>query len=125
MRSASAELGVSVRALGSYERTEALPDIDFLAKFAEATGADISELIRLRLVAAGRDEAASQVGESAGNYDIHSGAVASHARQAIMQADGLPQYWQLGIMELAAAGEITSAGVDRLIEMLASQHEHG
>ncbi len=118
MESVSAEIGISVRALGSYERCEALPDIDFLARLADLADANINELIALRLQASGHDAAASQVGEIGARYVIDQSSVASHARQSIMQSDQLPQYWQLGIMELAAAGEITADGVERLITLI-------
>jgi len=125
LTAASARLGLSVRALGAYERDESLPDIDFLARLCELTGANISELITLRLQANGHDQMAQQVREPAGDYVIDKSTVASHARHAIMAAESLPQYWQLGIMELAAAGEITAAGVDRLIDMIGTQATGG
>lgn len=48
-------LGVNKNTLGSYERGEALPDIDFLARFSAETGAELAELLRLRIEAAGMD----------------------------------------------------------------------
>ncbi|WP_152525375.1 helix-turn-helix transcriptional regulator [Marinobacter sp. EN3] len=42
-------LGVSHGALGMYEREESLPDVDFLAVFAEKTGANFFSLLEARL----------------------------------------------------------------------------
>lgn len=47
------EVGISRAALAMYERGERLPDVDFLAHLAKATGADFAELVRLRLEASG------------------------------------------------------------------------
>lgn len=55
-------LGVSGNTLGSYERGEVLPDVDFLAVFAAKTGADFQELLRLRL-ASGKTEEARRLSE--------------------------------------------------------------
>lgn len=47
-------MGVHKNTLGNYERGERLPEIDFLAAFAAATGADLGELLVSRLEAGGR-----------------------------------------------------------------------
>ncbi len=47
-------MGVHKNTLGNYERGERLPEIDFLAGFAAATGADLAELLVSRLEAGGR-----------------------------------------------------------------------
>jgi transcriptional regulator with XRE-family HTH domain len=49
---AAPKLGVSRGSLGGYERGKRLPDVDFLARLAAATGGDLPELIRLRLAPA-------------------------------------------------------------------------
>lgn len=54
---ACGQLGVSHSTLGMYERGELLPDVDFLATFAERTGADFQELLRLRLAGGKTSEA--------------------------------------------------------------------
>lgn len=41
--------GVSRNTVDAYERGERLPEIDFLAAFADVTNSDLAELIRLRL----------------------------------------------------------------------------
>lgn len=51
-RSASAlaaRLEVGRNTIERYERGESLPELDFLVAFADVTGADLAELIRLRL----------------------------------------------------------------------------
>ena len=52
--------GVSHATLGAYEQGKGLPDVDFLANFADKTGADFNELLRLRL-ASGKTEAAREL----------------------------------------------------------------
>ena len=47
----AAELGVNKNTLGSYEREESLPDIDFLAIFSNKTGCSFINLVKLRLLA--------------------------------------------------------------------------
>lgn len=42
-------MGFNKNTVASYEKGQTLPDIDFLFVFADRTGADINELIRLRL----------------------------------------------------------------------------
>ena len=44
-------LGVNYNTLGGYERGETLPDVDFLARFAEATGTSFRDLPTARLQA--------------------------------------------------------------------------
>jgi phage repressor protein C with HTH and peptisase S24 domain len=46
---AGAGLGFNKNTIASYEKGLTLPDIDYLFVFADRTGADINELIRLRL----------------------------------------------------------------------------
>jgi transcriptional regulator with XRE-family HTH domain len=46
---ASSGLGFNKNTIASYEKGLTLPDIDFLFVFADRTGTDINELIRLRL----------------------------------------------------------------------------
>ena len=46
---AGSELGFNKNTIASYEKGLTLPDIDFLFVFADRTGADINEFIRLRL----------------------------------------------------------------------------
>lgn len=48
---AAASLGFNKNTIDSYEREKTLPDIDFLVVFADKTGADLNELLRLRLQA--------------------------------------------------------------------------
>ncbi|WP_445083981.1 hypothetical protein [Candidatus Vondammii sp. HM_W22] len=48
---------MSKNSLAAYERGERLPDVDFLAVFADRTGADFNELLRLRLASGKTEEA--------------------------------------------------------------------
>ena len=48
-------LGVSYNTLGGYERDETLPDVGFLALFAQKTGSSFLELLVARLQALGGD----------------------------------------------------------------------
>jgi phage repressor protein C with HTH and peptisase S24 domain len=53
----AAKLGVAPNTLGSYEREErALPELEFLAKFAEVTGDELALLLEARLAASERSE---------------------------------------------------------------------
>lgn len=60
---AGVSLGVSNNTLAAYEREETLPDVDFLAVFADRTGADFNELLRLRL-ASGKNKEARALAEA-------------------------------------------------------------
>lgn len=53
----SAIIGVHPNTLALYERGERLPEIDFLAVFADRTGADFNKLLRLRLASSKTEEA--------------------------------------------------------------------
>jgi phage repressor protein C with HTH and peptisase S24 domain/DNA-binding XRE family transcriptional regulator len=50
------ELEVSRNTLGDYERGVRAPEVDFLVRFAEATGADLSMLLGLRLARSGAND---------------------------------------------------------------------
>lgn len=68
--------GVSHATLGAYEQGNGLPDVDFLAKFADVTGADFNELLRLRLASGKTEEARvlagryMEVTENKAKYEI-------------------------------------------------------
>lgn len=49
LEKAGDQLGFNKNTISSYEKGLSLPDIDFLFVFADRTGADINELLRLRL----------------------------------------------------------------------------
>lgn len=59
---ASGELGFNKNTIASYEKGLTLPDIDFLFVFADRTGADINELIRLRLACSKYESTRALVG---------------------------------------------------------------
>jgi len=54
---AAEKLGFNHNTIASYETALSLPDIDFLVVFADKTGADLNELVRLRLAASRYPEA--------------------------------------------------------------------
>jgi transcriptional regulator with XRE-family HTH domain len=56
------QLGIDKNTLQSYETGRTLPDADFLAVFADRTGADFNELLRLRLLS-GKTPEARRLGE--------------------------------------------------------------
>lgn len=64
--SAAAALGFNKNTIDSYEREKTLPDIDFLVVFAAKTGADLNELVRLRLAASRYPEARALSGVALG-----------------------------------------------------------
>lgn len=108
-------LGVAPKTLSNYELGKRLPDIDFLAHFAQITGASLPELVNLRLQAEGFDPLPSAVSDTRADYKVSDPVdCARHAREALLEANLEPQ-WALAIMELAAKGDITPAGVDRLV----------
>src|SRR5260221_1580635 len=47
------ELEVSRNTLGSYERGDTVPEVDFLVAFSNKTGADLGKLLGMRLAVAG------------------------------------------------------------------------
>lgn len=118
-------LEVAKNRVWSYEKGNTLPDIDFLARFARATGADLNELIRLRLQAAGFSDEATALEDARAEYMTMTGAggdqrvdVAAHARRALLAEKNLDPAWSLAIMELATRGEISPEGVDRLLDFV-------
>lgn len=116
---AAGKLGVSRGSLGGYERGERLPDIDFLARLAALTGADLHELVRLRLAAAGHEVADGlPAAEQSGQYRP-AGRNAGAVRDLLTAAgDRVPMRWSLLIMELAARGDLTADGAQAVIEFL-------
>ncbi|MBN4063441.1 helix-turn-helix transcriptional regulator [Cardiobacterium sp. AH-315-I02] len=60
IKEACSNLDVSNATLSNYELGKALPDVDYLAMFAEKTGASFNELLQLRL-ASGKNEAARRL----------------------------------------------------------------
>lgn len=55
--SLASRLGVDKNTLQGYESGRTLPEVDFLAVFADRTGADFNELLRLRLESGKTEEA--------------------------------------------------------------------
>lgn len=59
---AGGEIGFNKNTIASYEKGLTLPDIDFLFVFADRTGADLNELLRLRLAASRYETVRALVG---------------------------------------------------------------
>ncbi len=115
-RAAKESLGIGLNTLWNYENENTLPDVDFLARFATITGADLQELINLRLEAGGFSPLATGISDMQAAYLVGNQVdCAAHARQALLNSPDMPRPWCLAVMEMAARGEISPAGVDRLI----------
>lgn len=112
-----------------------MPGIDFLAGFCEATGADFSQLLRLRLEAGGnspealgmevRDDPASYNGlrqhmKSRRGTHPDASAAAAEIRREVQQA-GVPLDWALLLVQLVAGGELQPGGARAIIEHLGNQ----
>lgn len=63
---AAEKLGFNHNTIASYETALSLPDIDFLVVFAAKTGADLNDLVRLRLAASRYPEARALSGVALG-----------------------------------------------------------
>lgn len=61
---ASRLTGFNNKTIASYENGQSLPDIDYLFVFADRTGADINELIRLRLACSRYDTVRALAGSA-------------------------------------------------------------
>lgn len=72
-------LSVNKNTLGGYERGERLPDVDFLATFAQITGSDFFELLSIRLLDS--DQAAARA---------LAAKVATHGRAPVERAASAP-----------------------------------
>lgn len=119
--SASEKLGFNKNTIASYERGLTLPDIDFLVVFAEKTGTDFNELLRLRL-AASRYETAREL---QGRFALNKSAVG----MGEMSAEGLagasqpmdkviaPVHVPESLLEMAG-GDTAQISLDILMELL-------
>ncbi len=63
-------MGFNKNTVASYEKGQTLPDIDYLFVFADRTGADINELIRLRLACSKYESARALVTKSNAQIEI-------------------------------------------------------
>lgn len=103
---AAKQLGVSHGSLGSYEREETLPDVDFLAKFADVTGADFNDLLRLRL-ASGKTAEARALAETLTSPEANRYPVADQVRLPLRVEESTAGY------EIDALSEIYSLSFRR------------
>jgi len=63
-------IGASRRTVGDYERGHRLPELDYLARFSEISGADLFELIRLRLAVGGYEAETVVREDTAAGYKV-------------------------------------------------------
>jgi len=103
---AAKEIGCSEKALGNYERGERPPPLEFLADFARATGADLSELVSLRLRVAGYEDVADQLGEAPGLYTAGVTDMTRLRRRLMVSV--MPPEWSMFLIEMVASGRMTS-----------------
>jgi len=61
----AARIGVNKNTLGAYERGQRLPDIEFLARFAQLTGSRFSDLFQARLASSSSPAVREIAGEGA------------------------------------------------------------
>lgn len=136
-------LGVSSATLANYELGKALPDVDYLAMFAEKTGADFNELLYLRL-ACGKNEAARKLaltinikGSQELNAPVTEGELLIVEREQEKQAEGFRKginlaldmskddldcypdmVWSVLLQELLSIHGLQASGYKRILEVL-------
>lgn len=146
-RKACVELEVSLNTLWGYENDKNLPDIDFLARFARITGADLQELLALRLEASGEDPGILHLHDEPALYEptvLHQEMVADRAaafagrragepkpaeiaaavRREVERVE-IPMRWGLLLVQLAAVGDLTVNGARIIIELLTGEGSAG
>lgn len=118
------DLDVSPKSISNYELGHRSPDVDFLARLALLTGAGLTELIALRLEESGFPDQATMIRDQPGQYSSAGpDESATRARQALLASRDIGPDWSLAIMELATRGDISPAGVDRLIEFIRERED--
>lgn len=110
---AAKKLGVSRRTVGDYERGHRLPDIDYLANFSEQTGADLEELLALRLVAGGHKRPAMSVRDRPLEYHVPPDLAALRSR---LMVSVMPMEWALYLTELVLRGKISEAAAEEIAD---------
>ncbi len=101
------ELGVTKNTIWHYESGRTLPDLDFLANFSKLTGADLNELIQLRLAASGHDDAARMM-KSLQSQESRFEAERDQLQglRIRLTVSTIPTEWALLITELVAGGKM-------------------
>ena len=134
-------LGVNYNTLGGYERGETLPEIDFLAHFAQATGSSFLELLVARLQAMNSDagrralsELLSLEGAKASGLSEGWGATVDQAllenvlretdswqarRDTALPAEKKAKAVAIFYEMFSDSGRVDSAKVERVLELLA------
>ncbi len=102
------KLGVTKNTIWHYESGRTLPDLDLLASFAKLTGADLNELIQLRLAAGGHDDSARMI------RSLHHAEPQFEAnREQLLTlrlrliGSSVPAEWALLVTELVAGGKMS------------------
>ena len=133
-------LGVNYNTLGGYERGETLPDVDFLAHFAQVTGCAFRDLLVARLQDmesdAGRralsELPAPGAAEAAGFSESWGAGIDGALLEAILReidtwldrrAAALPAEKKAKVVAVfyemfAESGEVDRAQVERVLELL-------
>ena len=112
-RAAAAVLETTANTVWNYEKGKTLPDIDYLANFARHTGADLDELLALRLVAGGHERPTLTVRESPLEYQVPPNLAALRSRLMISV---MPQEWALYLTELVLRGKISEAAAGEIAD---------
>lgn len=113
---AAPKFGVSRGTLGAFERGKRPPDIDFLARFSQTTGADLNELLRLRVAAGGHqaeDLWGNEARDAAGRYEVPADLSAVRAR---FLTSLMPPDWAVFLTELVARGKISVEAAREIAE---------
>ena len=133
-------LGVNYNTLGGYERGEKLPDVDFLARFAQVTGSSFLDLLAARLRAmdseAGRralaEVPAPEAARGAGFAESWGAALDTalleeilreieawlEARGAVLTAEKKAKAAALFYQMFADSGRVEPAQVEKVLELL-------
>jgi transcriptional regulator with XRE-family HTH domain len=101
-------LGVTKNTIWHYESGRTLPDLDLLANFAKLTGADLNELIQLRLAAGGHDDAARMIKslhQTEPRFDTNRDQL--QGLRMRLTVSTVPTEWALLITELVAGGKMS------------------
>ena len=97
----------------SYEKGKTLPDIDYLANFARHTGADLDELLALRLVAGGHKRPAMSVRDRPLEYHVPPNLAALRSR---LMVSVMPMEWALYLTELVLRGKISEEAAGEIAD---------
>ena len=108
-------LGVAKNRVWGYEKGNTLPDVDYMASFCKATGADFAQLLQMRMEAAGHEPGAlfSGISDEAEAYTIPVSLAFLRSR---LQVSVMPSEWAMFLVELTARGKISTAAADEIAD---------